>query len=264
MDYYALDLSLPELERTFSVLPQGVYQYVSCYGLLGTYDDGLSWLKQPIEPTRPLCLLTMGSSLGNFGRDEAAKFLRDFAEIMGPGDMMLVGLDACQDEAKVFHAYNDREGKTHEFIRNGLTSVNRIVGKQAFNSANWEVVGKYNTIKQCHQAFYQAKRDILIEGISFKAGDGIRVEESYKYSPSQRRGLWERAGLAPRATFSNGNDDYRKSNVCFLLSRYFAPLRCEFYCSSRVSRNVRMGSFCWHAIAHLSYLEALWFFPGAL
>ena len=79
----------------------------------------------------------MGSSLGNFGRDEAALFLQGFAKIMSPRDLMLVGLDACQDEARVFHAYNDRVGKTHEFIRNGLVNVNKITGKTLFDPADW-------------------------------------------------------------------------------------------------------------------------------
>lgn len=152
----------------------------------------------------------MGSSLGNFGRDEAAKFLRDVANVMSTTDMLVVGLDACQDELKVFHAYNDKAGKTHEFILNGLTSINNITGKKMFDRADWTVVGKYNCTKQCHQAFYRAKKDLFVEGVEFKAGDQIRVEESYKYSRSQRHELWKSAGLESKAIFANSNDNYRE------------------------------------------------------
>lgn len=210
VQYYALDLSLPELERTFSELPKNTYRHVQCHGLLGTYDDGLLWLKKQTGVPRPLCILTMGSSVGNFDRDDAANFLREFAELMGPGDLMLVGLDACQDEDKVFHAYNDREGTTHDFIRNGLTNINGIVGKAVFDHAQWEIIGEYNGTKHCHQAFYQAKSNILLGQIQISAGERVRVEESYKYSPSQRRELWKHAGLMPRAIFGNSSDDYRK------------------------------------------------------
>lgn len=181
-----------------------------CHGLLGTYNDGLSWLKQGVNQSKPLCIMTMGSSLGNFGRDEAAKFLRDVANVMSTTDMLFVGLDACQDELKVFHAYNDKAGKTHEFILNGLTSINNITGKKMFDRADWTVVGKYNCTKQCHQAFYRAKKDLFVEGVEFKAGDQIRVEESYKYSRSQRHELWKSAGLESKAIFANSNDNYRE------------------------------------------------------
>ena len=217
VDYYALDLSLAELERTFAVLPKDTYKHVRCHRLLGTYNDGLSWLKHGVDQSKPLCIMTMGSSLGNFGRDEAAKFLRNFANIMSTRDMLLIGLDACQDELKVFHAYNDKEGKTHDFILNGLTSINNITGHRMFDPSDWTIVGRYNSTKQCHQAFYQAKRDVFVEGSEFKAGDQIRVEESYKYSQSQRQELWKCAGLESKAIFANSNDNYREYNECLLV-----------------------------------------------
>ena len=154
--------------------------------------------------------MTMGSSLGNLDRDEAAKFLRNFANVMSTTDMLVVGLDACQDELKVFHAYNDKVGKTHEFILNGLTSINNITGKRTFDPGDWTVVGKYNRTKQCHQAFYQAKKDVFVEDVEFKARDQIRVEESYKYSRSQRHELWKCAGLESKAIFANSTNNYRE------------------------------------------------------
>lgn len=40
VDYYALDLSLPELQRTLNLVSPGIYTHVRCHGLLGLYDDG--------------------------------------------------------------------------------------------------------------------------------------------------------------------------------------------------------------------------------
>jgi uncharacterized SAM-dependent methyltransferase len=39
--------------------------------------------------------------LGNFDRTEAAAFLKAFADVLNPGDTMLIGLDACADPARV-------------------------------------------------------------------------------------------------------------------------------------------------------------------
>lgn len=62
VDYYALDLSLQELERTLAQLPR--YQHVRAHGLLGTYDDGQIWLKDPSIASRQKCIMSLGSSVG--------------------------------------------------------------------------------------------------------------------------------------------------------------------------------------------------------
>ena len=211
VDYYALDVSLKELERTFSALPEGVFQHVKYHALLGTYEDGLAWLKQPENRRRPYCILSMGSSIGNFDRDEAGAFLNDYAQILRPHDLILIGLDACQNETKVYHAYNDRKGKTHEFYGNGLVHANRLFGKEVFKAQDWNIVGRYNTVKQCHQAFYAARKDIIVDNVEIKAGEELRVEESHKYSQSQSLQLWQSAGLVLRAQFGNSNGDYCKA-----------------------------------------------------
>jgi uncharacterized SAM-dependent methyltransferase len=62
IDYYALDLSQQELERTLAQLPQ--YKHVRAHGLLGTYDDGRFWLKDASNASRRKCILSLGSSVG--------------------------------------------------------------------------------------------------------------------------------------------------------------------------------------------------------
>ncbi|KAL8826494.1 MAG: hypothetical protein Q9191_003766 [Dirinaria sp. TL-2023a] len=208
IDYYALDVSLKELERTFSVLQEGEFQHVRCHALLGTYDDGLAWLKQPENRQRPYCIMSMGSSIGNFDRYEAVTFLSNFAQILRPHDFLLIGLDACQEEKKVFHAYNDRKGTTHDFVRNGLTHANRLFGTDVFKAEEWDIVGRYNIVKQCHQAFYEARKNTIVDGVKIKAGEKIRIEESHKYSQSQRSELWRKTNLVLKADFGNSAGDY--------------------------------------------------------
>lgn len=99
IDYYALDLSHSELERTLSAVPK--FQYVKCHGLHGTYDDGLEWLKRPEVASKSKCVMHLGSSIGNFDRTEASAFLKSFVAVLQDGDSMLIGLDACNDPAKV-------------------------------------------------------------------------------------------------------------------------------------------------------------------
>lgn len=210
VEYFALDLSLPELQRTLLAVPTGTYEYVRCHGLLGTYDDGLEWLKMPENINMPKCILWMGSSIGNFDRSSAAAFLRQIAAVLGPQDCMLIGIDGCQDKDTIYQAYNDREGKTHEFDRNGLTHANKILGRQVFKQDEWEIIGEYDVVAGRHQAFYCPLKDIQFDDVHFKAGERVRFEESYKYSVAQTERLWEESGLMSQAAFGDQTGSYRK------------------------------------------------------
>lgn len=64
IDYYALDLSEEELRRTLSDVPP--FKNVVCHGLLGTYDDGLRWIRNGANASRAKCILSLGSSIGKF------------------------------------------------------------------------------------------------------------------------------------------------------------------------------------------------------
>lgn len=213
MKYYALDLSLSELQRTLAAVPHGTYEHVTCFGLLGTYDDGLEWLKRPENNDNPKLILWLGSSIGNFNRSEAAVFVRSFADIVQPQDTFLLAVDNCKDPEKVFHAYNDKHGLTHRFILNGLSHANRLFGREVFDPNQWSVVGEYDQISGRHQAFLVPARDVLLDDIVIKAGERVRIEESYKYSASEEATLWDQAGLAESSKWFNKRGDYCKLDL---------------------------------------------------
>ncbi|KAL2011147.1 hypothetical protein VTN00DRAFT_3865 [Thermoascus crustaceus] len=208
VDYYALDLSLDELQRTFSEVSTMSYTHVRYHGLHGTYDDALAWLQNPKNRRKPTCVMSMGSSVGNFSRPEAAKFLNGFAKLLGPSDSMLIGLDACKDPDVVFRAYNDSKGITHQFYVNGLLHANAVLAFEAFKAGDWEIVSAYDEIEGRHQAFYSPTRDVSIKGIVIRKGEKIIFEEAFKYSSREREQLWRNAGLIPAAAFGTSSDKY--------------------------------------------------------
>jgi uncharacterized SAM-dependent methyltransferase len=73
------------------------YKHIKCFGLHGTYDDALEWLKSPEVEAKPKTILWLGSSLGNFKRHEVPPFLSGFGEALQVGDTMLIGIDSCKD-----------------------------------------------------------------------------------------------------------------------------------------------------------------------
>ncbi|KAI9736455.1 MAG: hypothetical protein M1818_006189 [Claussenomyces sp. TS43310] len=228
IDYYALDLSLAELERTLGAVPP--FMHVRCHGLHGTYDDALVWLKTGEAASRPKCILSLGSSIGNFSRTEAVSFLRGFTNVLRPCDSMLVGLDACYDSAKVYNAYNDKKGVTHKFILNGLSHANTLLREKVFDVDEWEVIGEFIHDKEGgrHQAFYAPKKDVLCCDVRIKAGERVQVEQSLKYSKDESRVLWARSELREVGKWSASTESYSKiiPNFAFHQSsnRYFLAL----------------------------------------
>ncbi|RDL30731.1 uncharacterized protein BP5553_10076 [Venustampulla echinocandica] len=208
IDYYALDLSVKELKRTLEQVPN--FKCVKCHGLHGTYDDGLDWLKTPENASRTKCVMSLGSSIGNFHRNEAAAFLGRFTETLGQFDSLLIGLDATDNPAKVYDAYNDREGLTHEFVLNGLLQANEILGEEVFRLEDWKVIGEYVYDHQGgrHQAFYSPNRNVQYKDIVIKAGERIQVEQSLKYSPQETIQLWKGSRLQEVDRWSATSDAY--------------------------------------------------------
>lgn len=208
VEYYAVDLSLPELKRTFSEIPTAGYKHVKCFGLYGTYDHALEWLKSEEVRAKPKLILWLGSSLGNFKRAEVAPFLTGFREAIQPGDTMLIGIDSCKQSDRVYHAYNDKEGVTHEFTLNGLKHANRIMDEAVFNLEDWEAIGEYDVKNGRHHAFVSPIKDVVVDGVPISRGERVRIEESYKFSRQEISDLWEGAKLAENSVFPNARGDY--------------------------------------------------------
>ena len=229
ISYFALDLSLKELQRTLAAVPKGHYKHVQCFGLHGTYDDGLAWLSKPDHRMRPKCILSLGSSLGNFPHSDAGPFLKGFAEILQPSDTVILGLDACHDPDRVFRAYNDRKGVTEKFNRHGLDQANQLLGKEVFKQDEWQVIGEYDEKAGRHRAFYIPLKDISFEDILLKKGERIRFEESWKYSPSTTASILRSAGLVETGLYGNTRDDYRELIFPPMLARQFDLYLCFPY-----------------------------------
>ncbi|KAH7089271.1 hypothetical protein FB567DRAFT_591382 [Paraphoma chrysanthemicola] len=232
VEYYAVDLSLPELQRTFAEIPIEGYKHVTCHGLFGTYDNALEWLNSSSVRNKPKAILWLGSSLGNFKRYEVPPFLAGFREAIRPGDTMLIGIDSCKDADRVYHAYNDRDNVTHEFILNGLKHANALMKKTAFRIEDWEVIGEYDKVEGRHHAFVSPRKDVIVDGVPIPQGERVRIEESYKYSRDEILKLWEEAGLAGNTVWSNARGDYG----LHLVSKptVFLPTKPEQYAAQPV------------------------------
>ncbi len=147
-----------------------------------------------------------GSTIGNFRPAEAVRLLRQMAQLCGPAGGLLVAADLKKDRAVLEAAYNDRAGVTAAFNLNLLTRIDRELG------------GDFVPEAFRHLAFYNARRGriemhlvslkdqaVSVGGavFSFRRGETVRTEYSYKYSPNDFAGLAERAGLCVKRLWTD-------------------------------------------------------------
>ena len=131
-----------------------------------------------------------GSSIGNFDPEKADQFFMNLAhECYGNGGL-LIGVDLVKDIETLHLAYNDPLGVTAAFNLNALLNVNRLIGSN-FELEDWEHHAFYNTSQSRIEMHLRARSDVQVtlpdngsqdHLISFKAGDLIHTENSYKYT----------------------------------------------------------------------------------
>ena len=126
-----------------------------------------------------------GSTIGNFEPHEAAAFLHQACETLGPGAVFIVGVDLVKDPQVLQKAYNDKQGVTAKFNLNLLVRINRELGAN-FNVSQFEHHAFYNRERsriEMHLASLKRQRvRVCGECIDFRAGETIHTENSYKYS----------------------------------------------------------------------------------
>jgi dimethylhistidine N-methyltransferase len=147
-----------------------------------------------------------GSSLGNFTREESVDFLRRTADVMGPDDVFLLGIDLKKPPTILVPAYADAQGVTAAFNLNLIRRINRELGGN-FDLQHFEHVAIYNDMLgriEMHLRSRTAHRVTLAhlgQIISFAAGETIHTENSYKYSVTEVRDLGHGANLALHRTW---------------------------------------------------------------
>ena len=170
--------------------------------------DFMTMTEPPAEVAgKPRAGFFPGSTIGNFEPHEAAGFLRRAGRILGPGAVLVAGVDLVKAPDILYRAYNDAEGVTAQFNLNLLVRINRELGAN-FNLGAFE-----------HHAFYNAERSriemhlastkrqkvrVCDTTIEFRAGETIHTENSYKYSIDSFQALAHGSGWTPVTAWSDG------------------------------------------------------------
>lgn len=141
-----------------------------------------------------------GSTIGNFTPEEAGRFLRTVAQIVGKGGLFILGVDLVKDRGILERAYDDPEGVTAQFNLNVLHRIRRELATD-LDPARFEHRAFYNAEEQriemhlyCPEAY-----EFSLQGqtIRLAAGETIHTENSYKYTLAQVADLARRNGFEP-------------------------------------------------------------------
>jgi dimethylhistidine N-methyltransferase len=148
-----------------------------------------------------------GSTIGNFERHEAAQFLRHAGDMLGAGATLIVGVDLLKDTAILCPAYNDAEGVTAKFNLNLLARINRELGAN-FDLATFEHHACYNRehnrIEMHLASIRRQKVRVAGKAITFRAGETIHTENSYKYTIDSFRALARGTGWSSLQSWTDG------------------------------------------------------------
>lgn len=131
-----------------------------------------------------------GSTLGNFGSDDALRLLRQMRGEAGQGGGVLdggvlIGIDLVKDKTALEAAYNDAANVTAEFTLNLLVRMNRELGAD-FDLGGFRHRARWHPLAERIETDIVSRReqDVHIGGrtFHFAAGEAMRVELSCKYT----------------------------------------------------------------------------------
>ncbi len=202
--YLPIDISKEHLLRSSADLAR-VYPEVEVHPVCADYTSRFEM--PPIRgPVARRIAYFSGSTIGNFHPGQAITFLSRIAETVAPNGCLLIGVDLKKDPAVLDRAYDDRKGVTAAFNLNMLARINR------------EYSADFRVEQFRHRAFYNvalgriemhliSQRDQVVHldgtSISFRAGESILTEVSYKYTVPEFARLVKRAGFDVRQVWTD-------------------------------------------------------------
>src|ERR1700704_662468 len=141
ISYFPIEISPTALAMCEREL--GDIESMSIVGFEREYLDGLLEVAARRRDGQSLLVLFLGSTIGNFARPAASKFLRELRNILQPGDSLLLGTDLEKPISQLLAAYDDPLGVTAAFNLNLLPRLNRELDAD-FVLEQFEHVARFN------------------------------------------------------------------------------------------------------------------------
>ena len=203
--YVPVDIAIDTLRESSSELARA-FPFLNIVGICADYTRPLALPGFADVPIRRKVVFFPGSTIGNFTPAEALAFLKQARKTVGPGGILLIGVDLKKDKRVLDAAYDDAQGVTAQFNLNLLHRINR------------ELKADFQVNRFRHQAFYDpvmGRIEMHLESLDsqlvhvagrrfdFKPGETIHTEISCKYSIAEFQELGKRAGFSPEKIWTD-------------------------------------------------------------
>ncbi|HEV2578850.1 MAG TPA: L-histidine N(alpha)-methyltransferase [Acidobacteriaceae bacterium] len=211
--YQPIDISNAALEQAASAIPAAV-SGVQVRPQLSNYITNGYTIERPGD----CCVLALyiGSSIGNFGPDEARSILRKLRKhVKKIGDAVLLGVDLAPNRDKsveqLIAAYDDAAGVTAEFNKNILARLNRELGSD-FNLDNFRHRAVWNPQESRMEMHLESTVPQTVhigdQEIIFAPGESIHTENSYKFTERGLRELLHDCGFGSPQWFEDADHHF--------------------------------------------------------
>ena len=203
--YVPIDISEPQLRSACMELAQ-LFPWLNINAVVADFTRPFKLPEFVGVPIRRKAVYFPGSTIGNFTPGEAREFLKGVHGLIGPGGMLVVGVDLKKEKRILDAAYDDARGVTAEFNLNLLARINRELG------------GDFQLQRFRHKAFYDPAMgwvEMHLESLyhqlvhiagrrfEFKPGETIHTEISCKYTVQEFQDLARGARFHPEQVWTD-------------------------------------------------------------
>jgi L-histidine N-alpha-methyltransferase len=190
----------------------GRYAGLAVHAVVGDFERHL--LKLPGGDRRLVAFL--GGTIGNLTVAGRAAFLDDLADVLEPGEQLLLGTDLVKDRDRLLCAYDDAGGVTAAFNRNVLNVLNSRLGAdfdvRAFaHQARWNDEWEWIEMHLCSADEQRVHIADLALDVDLAAGETIRTEISAKFRRDGVEAELARAGLELQSWWTDDDADFAVS-----------------------------------------------------
>lgn len=196
--YYPIEISATALAHCSRELSD--IAGVNVVGVEREYLPGLQQVAALRQGESPMLVLFLGSTIGNFARPDAQRFLNDVRKMMRPGDALLLGTDLVKPRQPLISAYDDALGITAAFNLNLLVRMNRELGA-GFDVRQFEHEARFNPETSAIEMHIRSRirQSVDIPGagltVGFESGETIWTEISRKYLAPDVLAMGAQAGF---------------------------------------------------------------------
>ena len=196
--YYPVDISSSAMDDLISALKSD-FNDLESTGLVADYSCDLTCLKNMKTGTK--LVLFLGSNIGNMDFSSSINFLKNIRRSLNTGDYLLIGFDLKKDAIILQNAYNDSQGISEKFNKNLLNRINKELGG-TFDLNLFSYLSIYDEKEGAiiSKLISEKKQNVKISSLkkvfSFKKGESIHTESSYKYNQNDIFYIAEKSGFS--------------------------------------------------------------------